>query len=34
MLNWVSGLTPEGRLDDAVSQIETALTALETQWIR
>jgi hypothetical protein len=34
MLNWVSGLTREGRLDDAVSQIETALTALGTQWVQ
>ena len=33
MLKWVSGLTPEGRLDGAVSQIDTALTALETQWV-
>lgn len=32
MLNWISGLTPEGRLDNAVIQIETALTALGTQW--
>jgi hypothetical protein len=30
MLNWVSGLTPEGRLDDAVSQIETAKGSSES----
>jgi hypothetical protein len=33
MLNWVSRLTPEGRLNDAMRQIETALTAIETQWV-
>jgi hypothetical protein len=33
MLNWVSRLTPEGRLDVATRKIATALTALGTQWV-
>jgi hypothetical protein len=33
MLNWVSRLTSEGRMDGATREIETALTALGTQWV-
>jgi hypothetical protein len=32
MLNWVSSLTPEGRLDGAVRKVEAALEALGTEW--
>jgi hypothetical protein len=32
MLNWVSSLTPEGRLDGAVRKVEAVVEALGTQW--
>jgi hypothetical protein len=32
-MGWLRRLTPEGRLDAAVSQIETALTKLGVQWM-
>ena len=32
MLNWISGLTSNGRLDDAMHHVEAAVKALGIQW--
>jgi hypothetical protein len=32
MLKWISGLTPEGRLDDAMHKVEAAVETLGTRW--
>ena len=32
MLNWISGLTSNGRLDDAMHHLEAAVKALGIQW--
>jgi hypothetical protein len=32
MLSWISGLTPEGRLNGAMHEIEAALKMLGIQW--
>ena len=32
MLNWISGLTSDGRLDGAMHNVEAAVKALGIQW--
>jgi hypothetical protein len=32
MLNWISGLTSDGRLDGAMHNVEAAAKALAIQW--